>query len=209
VASWWRNRAAKCSTSAPSRLRRPSDTLTAFRPGTIVGRGCSYHDQRQVGSAYVVDKRCAATTLFRSVTPWRPPIDGVERLGVAAASDCLRGDRAWTQLVAVRHTGSCLPWRHSRGQSAGRDFRIGVDAIDLVANGFVGYVDHRRTARRARTVCTRVSLAVRYWLVAGGAVRPAGDRVGARFDLRRLAAFSESRTGVDQANSARSCWPSW
>jgi uncharacterized protein len=43
-----------------------------------------------------------------------------------------------------------------------------------------------------------VSLAVRHWLVVGGAAWPTSDRAVARLDLRRLAAYSGSRTGVDQ-----------
>jgi Type II CAAX prenyl endopeptidase Rce1-like len=43
-----------------------------------------------------------------------------------------------------------------------------------------------------------VSLAARHWLVVGVAVWPASDRPVARLDLRRLAANSRSRIGVDQ-----------
>jgi hypothetical protein len=40
-----------------------------------------------------------------------------------------------------------------------------------------------------------ISLAVRHWLVAGGVVRPAGDRAVTRVDLRRLVANSGPRAG--------------
>ncbi len=73
-----------------------------------------------------------------------------------------------------------------------------LDAVDLAANGFVGDLDHRRTGRCTRVVCAGVSLAVRRWLVVGGAVWPTGDRAVARLDLRRLVAHGGPRVDVDQ-----------
>ena len=58
-------------------------------------------------------------------------------------------------------------------------------------------------------VCPGVSLAVRHWLVVGGAVWPAGDRAVARLDLRRLVAHGGPRAGVDQTARLDSCWLWW
>src|SRR5215211_2764614 len=61
---------------------------------------------------------------------------------------------------------------------------------------WVTWITDGRAGLRA-FVCPGVSLAVRHWLVVGGAVWPAGDCAVARLDLRRLVADSGSRDGVD------------
>src|SRR5512133_281899 len=60
-----------------------------------------------------------------------PQLTGLRGWVGRPAFDRILGDRAWPELAPVRHTGSCLPWHHSRCQSAGGGFRARLDAVDL------------------------------------------------------------------------------
>jgi hypothetical protein len=68
-------------------------------------------------------------------------------------------------LAAVLYTGSCLLWRYSRCQCAGGGFRVGVDAVDLAADGFVGDLDYGRTGGALFARVFRWRFGVGWWLV--------------------------------------------
>jgi membrane protease YdiL (CAAX protease family) len=88
-------------------------------------------------------------------------------LGGPAAFDWILGDHAGSELAAVRHTGSCLPWRHSRRQSACGGFALGSTLLILLpmALWVTSITDGRAGLRALFARVFRWRFGIGWWLV--------------------------------------------
>jgi hypothetical protein len=92
----------------------------------------------------------APPRLYRAFSTCGPPISGVEALDGPAASHRVLGDRAWSQLAAVVHTGLAF-----HGVIPGAN--LPVEVFALAATLFQSLPQAARTSLRLQTSFRGVS----------------------------------------------------